>query len=87
MDGVGQREDYREHRFIGPELCTEREKISDIYWEFLDLYEGKRTGSRRGFLLDQSVGLAGWQAFTLCASILLVFVLLLVSLYRCVAAR
>ncbi len=48
-DGVGQREDYREHRLIGPELCTEREeKISDIYGEFLYLYEGKRTGSRRG---------------------------------------
>jgi len=49
IDGVGQREDYREHRLIGPELCTEREEeISDIYGEFLDLYEGKRTGSRRG---------------------------------------
>ncbi len=39
--GVGQREDYREHRLTGPELCTEREeKIADIYGEVLDLYEG-----------------------------------------------
>ncbi len=80
-DGVGQREDYREHRLIGPELCTEREeKISDIYGEFLYLYEGKRTGSRRGILLDQPVGSQVWQALTWCVGMLLVFVPLSVSL-------
>ncbi|MDP8925505.1 MAG: ABC transporter permease [Actinomycetota bacterium] len=36
----------------------------------------------RGFLLDQSGGTAGWQAFAWCAGILVVFVQLSVSLYR-----
>ena len=36
----------------------------------------------RGFLLDKSVGTAGWQAFAWCAGILVVFVTLSVSLYR-----
>lgn len=36
----------------------------------------------RGFLLDKPVGMAGWQAFAWCAGILMVFVPLLVSLYR-----
>ncbi len=41
----------------------------------------------RGFLLDQPVGSAGWQALAWCVGILLVFVPLSVSLYRRVAAR
>jgi ABC-type polysaccharide/polyol phosphate export permease len=41
----------------------------------------------RGLLLDQPVVPHVWQAFTWCAGILLVFVPLSVSLYRCVTAR
>ena len=41
----------------------------------------------RGLLLDQPVGSAGWLALAWCVGILLVFVPLSVSLYRCVAAR
>ena len=41
----------------------------------------------RGFLLDQPVGSAGWQAFAWCAGILAVFVPLSVSLYRHTTAR
>lgn len=41
----------------------------------------------RGFLLDQSVGSAGWQALAWCVGILLVFVPLSVSLYRRTTAR
>lgn len=79
---MGQREDYREHRFIGHELRTEREeKIADIYGELLDIYEVERTGSRRG-TRTQPVGSHGWQALVWCVGILLTFVLLSVSLYR-----
>jgi ABC transporter DrrB family efflux protein len=41
----------------------------------------------RGFLLDQPVGSAGWQALAWCVGILLVFVPLSVSLYRRTTAR
>ena len=41
----------------------------------------------RGFLLDEPVGSAGWQALTWCVGILLVFVPLAVSLYRRMTAR
>ena len=89
MDGVGQREDYREHRLISPELGTEREeKISDIYREFLDLYEGKRTGSRRGTRFPpRPARRLRRLALAWCMGILLVFVPLSVSLYRRTTAR
>ncbi len=41
----------------------------------------------RGFLLDEPVGSAGWQALAWCVGILLVFVPLAVSLYRRMTAR
>ena len=41
----------------------------------------------RGFLLDQPVDSAGWQALAWCVGILLVFVPLSVSLYRRTTAR
>ena len=41
----------------------------------------------RGFLLDQPVGSAGWQALAWCVGTLLVFVPLSVSLYRRTTAR
>ena len=43
--------------------------------------------SVRGFLLDQPVGSAGWQALAWCVGILLVCVPLSVSLYRRTATR
>jgi ABC-2 type transport system permease protein len=41
----------------------------------------------RGLLFDQPVGSAGWQALAWCVGILLVFVPLSISLYRCVATH
>ncbi len=41
----------------------------------------------RGLLLNQPIGSAGWLALAWCVAILLVFVPLAVSLYRCVATR
>ena len=41
----------------------------------------------RGFLLDEPVGSAGWQALAWCVGMLLVFVPLAVSLYRRMTAR
>ena len=41
----------------------------------------------RGFLLEEPVGSHGWQAFTWCVGILLIFVPLSVSLYRRTTAR
>jgi ABC-2 type transport system permease protein len=41
----------------------------------------------RGLLLAQPLGSVDWLALAWCVGILLVFVPLSVSLYRCVAAR